>query len=139
MIHVLTRVAAFGNCKLVPRVETEEGEVDSVMLVNGHVALIEITSSSLREAETTSADWELLRDGLKRGFVENPKSKKGPYKEAALQLVRDVRVLLEGKLSAVPKPKKVNICVTAAENALQTPPDGSTATQRTHSPTSSRP
>jgi hypothetical protein len=124
VIHVFARVAAFGNCKLVPRVETSEGEVDAVILVNGHVALIEITSSSLREAETTSADWELLRDGLKRGFVENPKSKKGPYKEAALQLVRDVRVLLEGKLPAVPKPKKVQRIypvMVCADRRLRTP------------------
>src|SRR5207248_7797245 len=107
VIQVLSRVATFGNCKLVPRVETVEGEVDAVMSVNNHVAVVEITSSSLREAETTSADWELLRDGLTRGFVENPSGKKGPYKEAVVQLGRHVRALLDGKLAAVPNPKKI--------------------------------
>src|SRR5262249_25615800 len=123
-LQVLNRVATFANCKLVPRVETVEGEVDAVMSVNNHVAVVEITSSSPREAETTSADWELLRDGLTRGFVENPSGKKGPYKEAVLQLVRDIRVLLNGKLAAVPKPNKIQRIypvMIGADRRLRTP------------------
>jgi hypothetical protein len=124
VIHVLARVAGYGNLRLAPRVETGEGEVDAVISVNDHVALIEITSSSLREAETTSADWKLLRSGLIRGFVENTANKKGPYKEAVLQLVRDVRVLLEGKLPSVPKPKKIHRIypvMVCADRRLRTP------------------
>jgi len=124
VIQVLNRVATFANCKLVPRAETVEGEVDAVMSVNNQVAVVEITSSSLREAETTSADWELLRDGLMRGFVENPSGKRGPYKEAVLQLVRDVRVLLNGKLAAVPKPNKIQRIypvMIGADRRLRTP------------------
>ena len=83
------------TCVFKPRLETPEGEVDGVMWMKGHVAVIEVTSSSLREADGTSADWEVLRDGLRRAFVENPGSgKKPPYKEAVLQLVRDVRLIL---------------------------------------------
>jgi hypothetical protein len=123
-LKVLTRVASFGNCSVAPRANTPEGEVDAVIWVNGHVALVEVTSSSLREAETTSANWELLRDGLRRGFIENTGGKKGPYNEAVMQLVRDIRVLLQGNLPAIPLPRKVQRIypvIIAADRRLRTP------------------
>jgi hypothetical protein len=77
---VLRRMAESWGCVFAPRIESEEGEIDAVIVCKGHVAVVEITSSSLRDAEGTSTDWQRLRTGLQRTFVENATGKKGPYK-----------------------------------------------------------
>jgi hypothetical protein len=124
LIDSLKRIASLGNCGFQPRIETSEGEIDAAMWVNGHVALFEITSGSLREAEGTSADWELVRDGLRRVFVENPKGKKGPYKEAILQRIRDVHLVIDAKLPQTGKAKqlqRIYPVMVAADRRVRTP------------------
>lgn len=107
-LSVLARIASSGKCDFAARVPSSAGELDAAIWLGRRIALVEITSSSLREAETTSADWQLLRDGLRRTFVENLEGKKAGYKEAVLQLVRDVRVVLEGGFEFEKPPKAID-------------------------------
>lgn len=122
-IGVLRRIASSGKCEFAPRVSSAAGELDAMMWLGRRVALIEITSSSLREAETSSSDWQILRDGLRRTFVENVDGKK-PSKEAVLQLVRDVRVVLEGGFKLEKPPKgvdRIHPVMIAAARYVRTP------------------
>lgn len=108
VLQVLNRVADAANCDFEGRIKIEGAEVDAAMWANRHVAVFEITTSSLRETEETSANWKTVRDGLLRAFVENPKGKKGPHPEAVTQLVRDVSLVLDGKLEMLGRPNKIS-------------------------------
>lgn len=124
-IRILERCAQLANCTFKPRLMTAQGEIDGVFWMKGHVAVIEITSSSLRETEGTSVNWEMLRDGLRRAFVENPGSGAKPaYKEAVLQLVRDVRLILNQRIAEqvpIENLQRVYPVMIATDRRIRTP------------------
>lgn len=98
-IRILQRCGNLAACSFRPRLLTSAGEIDALLWKEGHVAVFEVTSSGLRASEGTSVKWEHVRDGLRRAFVERPPlGKKPAYKEAILQLVRDVKLLLNGQV-----------------------------------------
>jgi hypothetical protein len=72
VIRVLKGIAIASGCHFAVHVESTEGEVDALMWRDGQVALFEVTTSSLREAESSTTDWRVLRTGLLRAFVQNP-------------------------------------------------------------------
>ena len=98
LLWILGRIAAEHGSGFKSRIQWEGGEVDAAMWFKGHVALFEITSSSLSEAAGNMGDWEVLRSGLHRAFVESRRPGKPPNREAILQLAADIKALEGGHL-----------------------------------------
>lgn len=95
---ILARMAAEHGCGYRPDIKWEGGQVDAAMWFKGHVALFEITASSLSDAAGNMGDWQALGRGLHQAFVESQRPGKPPKREAILQLANDIKALEKGLL-----------------------------------------
>lgn len=110
ILSLLKRIAEASGCNFKARVKWDDGEVDGVMWFKGHVALFEVTASGLTEASAEFGEWGRLRDGLHQAFVESKRHGKAAKREAVLQLERDIRQLLEGRLGGqIPVPTVIRV------------------------------
>ncbi len=99
VLWLLEKIAASSNCEFRKNVKWDGGEIDAAIWFKGHVALVEITSSSLSDDAAYSGDPGKFRAGLHQAFVQSTRPGKAPKVEAVLQLARDAKALMEGKLS----------------------------------------
>jgi hypothetical protein len=99
VLWLLEQLAIASNCEFRPNLKWNGGELDAAIWFKGHVALIEITTSTMSEVNAFSGDWQKFRSALHQTFVESTRPGKPPYKEAVLQLSRDVKMLVDGSLS----------------------------------------
>jgi hypothetical protein len=100
------------------------GEVDAALWRRGHVALIEITTSRILDAAVHSGDRAAIRAAVRRTFVERTSTGETPYREAVLQLARDVEALLAGAIPGVQcalPPQRIYPVVIALDKRVRAP------------------
>jgi hypothetical protein len=97
-LWLLEKIAATSNCGFKANISWQDGEVDAAIWFKGHVALFEITASSLTEAAGSAVDWKQFRAGLHQTFVESTRPGKPPKAEVVLQLARDAKALIGSEL-----------------------------------------
>jgi hypothetical protein len=123
---VLRRIAGATGCGfLAPVSWGGDLEMDAAMWFKGHVALFEITCSSLRDADAHSLDPDRLRSAVSRSFVEANSSGKTKL-EAVGQLARDVTSATSGGMQqsnpVLPtKLQRVYPVMIAADRRTRTP------------------
>jgi hypothetical protein len=98
VLWLLEKAAAASNCGFLKNVKWATGELDAAIWFKGHVAIVEITSSSMRDVVAFSGDWTRFRQGLHQAFVQSTRPGKPLYAEAVLQLARDAKAMIEGTL-----------------------------------------
>lgn len=121
---LLEQVAASSHCEFRKDVKWDDGQLDAAIWFKGHIALIEITSSSLTDDAAYSGDSDKFKAGLHQTFVQSTRPGKAPKAEAVLQLARDVKALMEGKLSKeipVRDVQRVYPVMIALDRRLRTP------------------
>lgn len=124
VLRVLARASKAAGVEFLPRVKGADWEIDGILRCKGHIGLIEISASSLREAEATSGDPAKLGSALTRVLVEAPSRRgDGIKNEAVGQLVRDVRLLLSGNIPQIGsiQPTRIYPIVVAADRRISTP------------------
>jgi hypothetical protein len=124
VLWLLQKIAASSHCEFRKNVKWDGGELDAAIWFKGHVALVEITSGSLSDVAAYSGDSEKFRAGLHQAFVQSTRPGKAPKAEAVLQLARDAKALMEGKLSKeipVQNVQRVYPVMIALDRRLRTP------------------
>lgn len=124
VLWLLEKIAASSHCEFRKNVKWDGGELDAAIWFKGHVALAEITSSPLSDDAAYSGDSEKFRAGLYQAFVQSTRPGKAPEAEAVLQLARDAKALMEGKLSKeipVQNVQRVYPVMIALDRRLRTP------------------
>jgi hypothetical protein len=123
-LWLIEKIAASSHCEFRKNVKWDGGELDAAIWFKGHVALVEITSSSLSDLAAYSGDSEKFKTGLHQAFVQSTRPGKAPKAEAVLQLARDAKALMEGELSEeipVQKIQRVYPVMIALDRRLRTP------------------
>lgn len=124
VLWLLEKIAANSHCEFRKNVNWEGGEIDAAIWFKGHVALVEITSTSLTDVAAYSGDSEKFRVGLHQAFVQSTRSEQAPKAEAVFQLARDAKALMEGKLRKeipVQSVQRVYPVMIALDRRLRTP------------------
>jgi hypothetical protein len=121
---VLERIAASTGCTFRGDIgEPGRWQLDGAMWSpDRRTAVFEVTAGGLTDAAAASADPEQLRQGLHRLCVDSGTRDK-PRAEGVLQLARDVRLFVGGKLQekGLPNPTRVHPVLLTFDRRFQAP------------------
>jgi len=125
ILRVLQRIATGSHASLFPRIQLRTGEIDAAVCFKRHLALVEITTSRIGDPAANSGDTNVLRQALKRTFVGRERLGQEPYREAVLQLARDIDSVLTDRVSQIPLPntdiQRLYPIMIATDKRVRTP------------------